>query len=117
MPTHLATRLFTKFFGEEIGSDELGNKYYRRDYGPRTREKRWVIYRDKPDGSAVPPEWQGWLTHTSKIPPNEQPILKDWMVEHRPNQTGTNQAYKPLGTTFSGHTEISRGHYEPWTPD
>ena len=59
MPTHFATRIFTKFFGEEIGSDELGNKYYRRDYGPRTKEKRWVIYRDKPDGSAVPPEWQG----------------------------------------------------------
>lgn len=117
MRTPFATRLFTKIFGEEVGTDELGNRYYRRKYGLTTREKRWVIYYDEPDGSAIPPEWQGWLTHCSETPPEEQPILKDWMIGHRPNPTGTNQAYNPSGTLLSGHTEISRGNYEPWTPE
>ena len=117
MTTPFTTRLFTKFFGEEVGSDELGNRYYRCNSGATVREKRWVIYSGEPDGSAVPPEWQGWLTHASGTPPEKKPAPKDWMIDHKPNPTGTNQAYKPSGTSFPGHTAISLGSYEPWKPD
>tara|TARA_Y100000588_G_scaffold377762_1_gene457321 strand:+ start:1028 stop:1450 length:423 start_codon:yes stop_codon:yes gene_type:complete len=117
MSTSIGTRIFTKLFGEEVGQDDWGNKYYRHNYGSKAKEKRWVIYFDEPDGSAVPPNWQGWLTHTSKLPPTEDPpIVWDWMIEHKPNTSGTPQAYRPPGSSLTGHSEISRGSYEPWEP-
>ena len=118
MPTPLATRIFTKIFGEPVGQDKLGNRYFRRNYGSKLREKRWVIYHGEPDGSGVTPEWQGWLTHTSKLPPTQDPpVVRKWMIEHKPNASGTPQAYKPPGSSLKGHSEISDGGYDPWIPD
>ena len=39
----IGTRLFTWLNGEQVGSDEFGNRYYvhRRTKGQK-REKRWV---------------------------------------------------------------------------
>ncbi len=43
----IGTRLFTWRRGIRVGSDELGNVYYREKNGP----KRWVIYRDLSEAS------------------------------------------------------------------
>ncbi len=64
----IGTRLFTWRRGIRVGSDELGNVYYREKNGP----KRWVIYRDLSEASLVPPEWHGWLHYIVDVPPTEQ---------------------------------------------
>ena len=118
MSTSIGTRIFTKLFGEKVGQDDSGNKYYRCDYGSKTKERRWVIYLDEADGSAVPPNWQGWLTHTLKLPPTQDPpVIRDWMIGHTPNLSGTPQAYHPSSSIPAGHNEVSRGNYEPWEPN
>ena len=118
MSASIGTKIFTRLFGEEVGQDDLGNKYYRRRHGPQTKEKRWVIFVNEPDGSAVPPNWQGWLTHTSELPPTEDPpVVRDWMIEHQPNTSGTSRAYRPPGSNQAGYDEVSRGYYEPWKPN
>ena len=118
MSTSIGTRIFTKLFGEKVGQDDSGNKYYRCDYGSKIKERRWVIYLDEADGSAVPPNWQGWLTHTLKLPPTQDPpVIRDWMIRHKSNLSGTHQAYNPSSSTPTGHDEVSRGTYEPWEPN
>ncbi|WP_375731173.1 NADH-ubiquinone oxidoreductase subunit NDUFA12 family protein [Azospirillum sp. B506] len=55
--------------GAKVGSDRFGNVYYRsKDTQPGTRERRWVLYAGEPDASKIPPEWHGWLHHTTKEP-------------------------------------------------
>ena len=119
MTTPLATRLFTRFYGESVGVDKFGNAYFRYARRPHLKEKRWVIYRGEPDGSAIPPEWQGWLTHTSISPPTPETSddIRDWMKDHTPNPSGTPNAFIPPGASDSGFSEISLGNYEPWSPD
>jgi NADH:ubiquinone oxidoreductase subunit len=63
----LGTRLFTWLKGELVGTDHLGNRYYRdkrrrvlvRGGGHDSRERRWVVYQGEPEASCVPPEWHG----------------------------------------------------------
>ena len=120
MQTPLGTKLFTLFFGSLVGRDQFANCYYQKKHSKRhQREQRWVVYSQDPDGSAVPPEWQLWLTHTSPKPPTtNQPLRKRWMIEHKPNQTGTGQAYRPPGAIERGRQRApATGDYEPWTPD
>jgi NADH:ubiquinone oxidoreductase subunit len=50
----LGTRLFTWLNGEPVGTDALGNRYYRAKGGARRtdgKERRWVIYAGEPEGS------------------------------------------------------------------
>ena len=44
----LGTRFFTWRKGERVGEDEYGNVYYRSN-----DDRRWVIYADRPEASAV----------------------------------------------------------------
>jgi NADH:ubiquinone oxidoreductase subunit len=116
----LGTWLFTLCFGEEVGRDEFGNRYYldRRTKG-RKREKRWVLYRGIPEASKVPPLWYGWLHGTSDTPPaNNSSRLYDWQKPHLPNLTGTNQAYLPPGhpSRPGGRKPIDQD-YEAWSPN
>ena len=81
----IGTRLFTWRHGIRVGSDELGNVYYREKNGP----KRWVVYRDLSEASLVPPEWHGWLHYTVDVPPTEQSYEKrPWELPSLPNMTG-----------------------------
>jgi NADH:ubiquinone oxidoreductase subunit len=114
------TKLFTRFFGELVGSDQFGNRYYldRRTKGQQ-RERRWVIYNGEVEASRVPPEWHGWLHRTVVEPPTVvAPLVKPWQKPHLPNLTGSAQAYRPPGHTLKGGQRAKgTGDYEPWVPN
>jgi NADH:ubiquinone oxidoreductase subunit len=127
MSITLGTRLLTWLRGAYVGSDEFGNRYYRdkghralvRGGGRASREKRWVIYAGEPEGSKVPAEWHAWLHHTvDEIPRPGARRRYPWEKPHRPNLTGTPEAYHPPGSILrGGRRERSIGDYEPWTPE
>ncbi|XP_014206586.1 probable NADH dehydrogenase [ubiquinone] 1 alpha subcomplex subunit 12 [Copidosoma floridanum] len=91
-------------FGDLIGEDKFGNKYYENNYYFYGRN-RWVIYSPKVglnyDASQVPAEWFGWLHYKTDLPPHKDPNRPKykWMAEHTPNLSGTNKAYMPYSTT------------------
>ena len=70
------TQLWTWRFGELVGQDEQGNRYYRtkgRKIDPTLGfERRWVIYNGYAEASRVPPSWHGWLHHTVDVAPTEE---------------------------------------------
>src|SRR3712207_9126658 len=56
----VATRFFTWRFGEFVGEDEFGNRYYRHTQANKIdpnvgAERRWVIYNGEAEASRVPP--------------------------------------------------------------
>jgi len=124
--TTIGTLLFTWLRGEQVGSDASGNKYYRlkgarpllKGGGMDSRERRWVVYAGIVEPSKVPPEWHGWLHHsTSDIPPADLP-RRPWEKDHLPNLTGTTLAYRPPGSVQRGGVRArATGDYEPWTPN
>lgn len=113
------TLLHTWLWGEPVGADSFGNRYYRdkRTRGQK-RERRWVLYKGKAEGSAVPPQWNAWLQRTVVEPPSPDAApRRPWQKPHVPNLTGTAQAYRPPGHTLSGgRRDRASGDYEPWTP-
>lgn len=120
----LGTRLYTWLRGEPVGEDAYGNRYFRekggvrRDVGGLDRERRWVIYRDEPEGSKVPPEWHAWLHHTVDAPPLGARPRRPWVKEHAPNLTGTPFAYRPRGHELrEGRNAKPMDGYEPWRPE
>ena len=70
------TQLWTWLYGEAVGEDEFGNRYYRTRGGKIDPtlgfERRWVIYNGDAEASTVPPSWHGWLHHTVDVPPTEE---------------------------------------------
>src|ERR1700740_341307 len=93
------TQLWTALYGELVGADEAGNRYYRTKGGKIDPalgiERRWVVYNGLVEGSRVPPAWFGWLHHTVDLPPTlgkAQP--HPWEKPHRPNQTATPRPYR-----------------------
>ncbi|MGF6310188.1 NADH:ubiquinone oxidoreductase subunit [Bradyrhizobium sp. i1.12.3] len=116
------TQLWTSRYGELVGEDEQGNRYYRTKGGeidPTLHfERRWVVYNGYAEASRVPPSWHGWLHHTVDVPPTEQNYTpREWEKPHLPNMTGTAQAYRPSGSTLaSGRRPKATGDYHAWTP-
>jgi NADH:ubiquinone oxidoreductase subunit len=111
-------RLLARMKGRQVGTDRFGNAYYesRDDYLNYGRKRRWVLYAGAPEPSAVPPEWHGWLHHTSDAPLPEAK-KHPWMIEHRPNPTGTANAWRPPGHDYAGgRRPTTAGDYEAWTP-
>ena len=87
----LGTRLHTLFFGKFVGTDNIGNKYYKSKSG-----KRWVIYKGEVDASKIPSEWYSWMHHTNNKIQNLHELKKyKWQKEHLSNQTGTENSYHP----------------------
>lgn len=115
--TNASILLQTWVYGQKVGTDEQGNRYYRgRARKGTQRERRWVIYRGAPEASTVPPEWHGWLHHqTSLLPADNNPYRKKWQKAHKPNMTGTVGAYLPPGKKF-GIRPPATGDYTPWQP-
>jgi NADH:ubiquinone oxidoreductase subunit len=117
----LGTKLFTLLRGVHVGSDAAGNRYYEEkagDHDDRARRKRWVLYQGEAEASKVPPEWHAWLHRTIAEPPSRAPLpTKPWEQEHRPNRTGTDNAYLPSGSLLSeAKRPKATGDYEPWRP-
>lgn len=118
----LNTRFNTWRAGELVGQDEFGNVYYRTRGGridPALGfERRWVIYPGESEASSVPPGWYGWLHHTAKEPPTRENYKpREWQLPHKPNMTGTPDAYRPPGSTLNtGVRPAATGDYKPWSP-
>ena len=113
------TRVHTWLFGEYVGADQIGNRYYRdkRTKGQK-RERRWVLYNGEVEASRVPPEWHAWLHRIAADPPKPDTApARPWQKPHQPNLTGTGQAYRPPGHTLKGGQRAKgTGDYEPWVP-
>ena len=84
----LGTLLNSSLSGEQVGTDVLGNAYFRakKPYGKghpfAGAERRWVIYNGANDASRVPAEWHGWL-HGSfdGVPESNLPPARIWETE------------------------------------
>ncbi len=116
---YLGTLIYTWFNGVNVGTDEFGNRYYRaRKDTLHGHEKRWVLFKGKPEASRVPPEWHAWLHHTTDAPLSEKAAeSKPWQKAHQPNSTGSAEAYLPQGHAYKGgQRAAATGDYEPWTP-
>ena len=109
------TWLTTWFSGSRVGEDQYGNRYYQNKDGTR----RWVIYAGTVEASRVPPDWHGWLHHTFKLPPTEEPLpTQAFEKEHEPNLTGTPGAWRPEGSLWNeGKRPPATGDYEAWKPN
>jgi NADH:ubiquinone oxidoreductase subunit len=113
------TRFFTWLRGEQVGTDEFGNRYYldKRTKGKK-RERRWVLYKGVPEASKVPPEWNAWLHGTVALAPVSRAPRRTWQKPHVPNLTGTDLAYRPPGHVLRGGARApASGDYEPWVPN
>lgn len=113
----LGTWLYTKRFGQEVGQDDFGNKYYQN----ADKTRRWVIFKDVSEASVIPPDWHAWIHKMVNTPPSEEPFkTKTWEKPHIPNYTGTQQAYTPPSSlTHVGDNPRRKasGDYEAWTPE
>ncbi|MEO1265877.1 MAG: NADH:ubiquinone oxidoreductase subunit NDUFA12 [Pseudomonadota bacterium] len=106
--------------GREVGKDDYGNTYYEQVSGtsPHLGPRRWVTYKTKSEASLVPAEWHGWLHHTVDEPPRDDAKPREWQKPHKPNMTGTNEAYRPPGSILTPETRPRvTGDYTAWTPD
>jgi NADH:ubiquinone oxidoreductase subunit len=116
------TQLWTWLYGEFVGADEFGNRYYRTRGGKIDRtlnmQRRWVIFHGEAEASSVPPSWHGWLHHTVDAPPTlERYQPRPWQKPHRPNLTGTAGAHRPSGSTLAqGRRPKATGDYKAWNP-
>ncbi len=116
---NLGTRIFTWFNGSLVGTDNVGNRYYRdcRER-PAHRERRWVLFQGRAEASQVPTGWYGWLHHMADAPPQSgsTPGL-GWQQERLANPTGTQDAYGPPGhLSQGGRRDQVSGDYQPWRP-
>jgi len=116
------TLLTTSLYGEFVGEDEFGNRYYRTKGGKIDPalgfERRWVIYNGVVEASSVPPSWHGWMHHTVDVPPTQETVVpRPWWKPHRPNLTGTPGAHRPTGSTLAqGRRPKATGDYKAWIP-
>ena len=116
------TQVWTALYGELVGEDEFGNRYYRTKGGKIDPalgfERRWVIYNGYAEASQIGPAWHGWIHHTVDIPPTEEKYRPHaWEKPHRPNMTGTPAAQRPTGSTLAqGRRPKATGDYKAWVP-
>src|ERR1700745_1619614 len=116
------TQLWTWLYGEFVGEDEFGNRYYRTRNGKIAPAlgivRRWVIYNGLAEASLVPPAWHGWLHHIVDTPPTlEAAKSYRWEKPHEPNLTGTPAARRPSGSTLAeGRRPKANGDYKGWNP-
>jgi NADH:ubiquinone oxidoreductase subunit len=116
------TLLWTWRYGELVGEDETGNRYYRTKGGtidPTLRvERRWVVFNRYAEATLIPAAWHGWMHHIVDVPPTQESYEpRPWEKPHQPNLTGTPAAYRPPGSTLApGHRPRATGDYKAWVP-
>ena len=116
-----SNRIYTRMRGRLIGTDAMGNHYYTQSkgIGPLGVPRRWVIFKDGAEASSIPPEWHSWMHYSSDTPPTAEDYKAlPWQKPHRPNMTGTADAYRPSGSILaSGERPKATGDYKPWRPN
>ena len=81
--------VYSRLFGQYVGRDILGNRYYTSQQKQVNREKRWVCYVDSNEPSKIPVEWSSWLNYQMITPPSENKILLyDWLKPRYNNLIG-----------------------------
>jgi NADH:ubiquinone oxidoreductase subunit len=113
-------QLKTWRYGELVGIDTDGNRYYRDHRTKDTkRERRWVVFNNgESEATRVPAEWHGWLHYQIVNTPEPQNSLRrSWQKQHAINLTGTAMAYLPQGHILRDgqYVHVFR-NYEPWEP-
>jgi NADH:ubiquinone oxidoreductase subunit len=117
---NLSIWFYTMLYGDFVGKDLFGNRYYRgKGKILNNRERRWVIYQGRAEASKVPSEWHAWLHHTVAAPLTEAAVRpRFWQKSHIPNLTGTSLAYRPEGHELEGgKRQQATGDYEAWSPE
>ncbi len=118
----VGTMVWTRLYGEFVGEDDAGNRYYRTKGGKIDPalgfERRWVIYNGYADASKIPPGWYGWMHHRNGTLPTEEKVTpRSWWKPHQPNLTGTPGAHRPAGSILGrGRRPEATGDYKPWRP-
>ncbi len=116
------TLVWTRLYGEFVGEDEFGNRYYRTRDGKIDPslgfERRWVVFNGYAEASTIPPSWHGWMHHIVDEPPTQRPYEpREWQKPHQPNLTGTPRAYRPPGSMLGQNRRpAATGDYRPWVP-
>ncbi len=93
MINSFGTIVYTKFFGNFVGKDDAGNRYYMTS----DNQKKWVLYSTKNDASNVNSAWHLWLTNDRVKAPVEKNKIFNWQKKHMSNKTGSLEAYRPEG--------------------
>lgn len=107
-------------FATYVGKDEFNNKYYESKKPCRefNRKRRWVEYNGIAEASKVPHQWFNWLHYQIKKPPMSNKEVYSWEKKHKPNLTGTVNAYFPSKKVLTeGSREKTSSDYEPWQPN
>jgi len=82
------TFLKTLFFGKYVGTDALGNKYYKSK-----KDERWVVYSGNIEATKITSDWYLWIHHTIDTIPDEKITKFKWQKNHLENQSGTKNKY------------------------
>ena len=105
----IGTKIYTKFFGNFVGTDEYGNNYFKSSNGT----KRWVNYKDVCDASNISPAWHSWIHKTTdKVPSFEKDNLSTSNSEDTYTEIKKNRKYHP--NNFKNHLIFN--DYESWKP-
>ena len=105
----IGTKIYTKFFGNFVGSDEFGNNYFKSSDG----KKRWINYNGVCDASSISPLWHSWLHKTTnRIPSLEKDNLSKRNIED--NYTNIEKSKKYHPNNFKNHLIFN--DYESWKP-
>lgn len=114
---NIATRLLTWTYGEFVGEDEFGNRYYQhKKIGSNGKKRRWVDYAGEPEASKIPAGWHAWIHHSTSTPPKTHKKYF-WEKSHQPNLTGTSRAYYPQNLNKVAPSTHQKLSYEPWDPN
>ena len=105
----IGTKIYTKFFGNFVGTDEYGNNYFKSSNGT----KRWVNYKGVCDASNISPAWHSWIHKTTdKVPSFEKDNLSMSNSEDTYTEIKKNGKYHP--NNFKNHLIFN--DYESWKP-
>ena len=105
----IGTKVYTKFFGNFVGTDENGNNYFKSSNGT----KRWVNYKGDCDASNISPAWHSWIHKTTdKVPSFEKDNLSMSNIDHTYTEIKKNGKYYP--NNFKNHSIFN--DYESWKP-
>ncbi len=116
----IGTKIYTWLKGNLVAEDEIGNKYYSdsKDFKDISA-KRWVIFKGEIEASSIPAHWHAWLHKSIDIPPIKYSHKYKWQKKHKPNMTGTDEAYFPSSHPLSKNynPEKKQDEYKSWKPN
>ena len=105
----IGTKIYTKFFGNFVGTDEYGNNYFKSSNGT----KRWVNYNGVCDASNISPAWHSWIHKTTdKVPSFEKNNLSMSNIDDTYTEIKKNGKHYP--NNFKNNSIFN--DYESWKP-